>query len=184
VRILVIVYTARNSVNDGNSQRGSLSRNAQEPGRQVTVAESQLGDGDAKRSLGRRSAASGPAYEGLRELLRDAACSVVEEVVEPIVKKLLPFIVPEMKSILEAQAAAQGTAVYVSIKRAAEIMDAHPATVRRLIREGKLAPYFLKSEKRVKVGDVHAYMAREGASSPIISVDERARAIMSGRRCG
>lgn len=110
--------------------------------------------------------------------------SVVEEAVEPIVKKLLPVIVSEVKSILEAQGIARETAVYISIKKAAEIMNAHPATVRGLIREGKLGSYSLKSEKRVKVSDIHVYMAREVASSPIISVDERARAIMSRRQCG
>lgn len=148
------------------------------------TAERQIVDGGAKRSLGGRSAVSGPAYEGLRELLRDAARSVVEEVVEPLLKKLLPIIVPAVKSILEAQVVDQETAVYVSVRRAAEIMNAHPATVRGLIREGKLGSYSLKSEKRVKVSDIHVYMAREGASSPIISDDQRAHAIMSGRPCG
>ena len=124
------------------------------------------------------------AYDGLWQALRDAARSVVEEVFEPLVKKLLPIIVPEVQSILEAQAGVQETAMYVSIKRAAEIMNAHPATVRGLIREHKLGSYSLESEKRVKVRDIHAYMAREGASSPIISDDERAHAIMSGRPCG
>ena len=124
------------------------------------------------------------AYDGLWQALRDAARSVEEEVVEPLVKMLLPIIVPEVKTILEAQAVAQETAMYVSIKRAAEIMNAHPATVRALIREGKLVAYFLRSEKRVKVADIHIYMAREGVSPRVISVDERARATMSGRRCG
>jgi len=118
------------------------------------------------------------ALDAFRGLLRDAAREVVDEVVPTILERSLPKIVAEVRSVLEQDDRRQAAAVFVTIKRAARIMDAHPATVRKLMREGKLGRYSVESQPRVKVSDIHAYMAREGRASPTISLDERARHLL------
>jgi excisionase family DNA binding protein len=65
------------------------------------------------------------------------------------------------------------------VKEAARIMSAHPATVRKLMADGKLGRYSVEGQLRVKVSDIHAYMSREGQPSPTISLDERALQIIA-----
>lgn len=72
-----------------------------------------------------------------------------------------------------------GCATYVTVKEAARIMAAHPVTVRKLISQGKLGRYSVEGQLRVKVSDIHAYMARAGQDSPTIDLDERAREILN-----
>ena len=74
------------------------------------------------------------------------------------------------------------TPTYVTVKEAARIMTAHPVTVRKLIAAGKLGRYSVEGQLRVKISDIHAYMARSGQSSPTIDLDERARALLSRSR--
>jgi excisionase family DNA binding protein len=97
---------------------------------------------------------------------------------EDVLRKALPALVAEMRAIVSEEAGAKGTPTYVTVKAAAEMMSAHPATVRRLIAAGKLGRYSVESQARVKVSDVHAYMAREGCSSPTVDLEERALAIV------
>jgi excisionase family DNA binding protein len=77
---------------------------------------------------------------------------------------------------------AETSPTYVTVKEAARIMTAHPVTVRRLIADGKLGRYSVEGQLRVKVSDIHAYMARAGQSSPTIDLDERARQLLSRSR--
>ncbi len=76
----------------------------------------------------------------------------------------------------------QPSPTYVTVKEAARIMAAHPVTVRKLMADGKLGRYSVEGQLRVKVSDIHAYMARAGQSSPTIDLEERARALLSRAR--
>lgn len=70
--------------------------------------------------------------------------------------------------------------MYVRIPTAAEMMSAHPSTVRKLVAEGKLGRYTVEGQSRIKVSDVHAYLARQGgAPSPTIDLNQRALAILA-----
>lgn len=77
---------------------------------------------------------------------------------------------------------AQPAPTYVTVKEAGRIMTAHPVTVRRLIADGKLGRYSVEGQLRVKVSDIHAYMARAGHASPTLDLEERARALLSRAR--
>lgn len=77
---------------------------------------------------------------------------------------------------------AQPPPTYVTVKEAGRIMTAHPVTVRRLMAEGKLGRYSVEGQLRVKVSDIHAYMARAGQCSPTIDLQDRARALLSRAR--
>ena len=116
----------------------------------------------------------------LQDLLRDAARAVVEESAPALVQKLLPQIVAEVKAEIEKEASAGGP-VYVSVKDAAKIMGAHPATIRRLMREGKLGRYSVGTQPRLKLSEVHAYVARDRAVSPTVILDEKALEILAHR---
>ncbi len=52
--------------------------------------------------------------------------------------------------------------VWYTVERVAEIMQLHPQTVRRMIREGKLRATDLgkKAGYRVAASDLHEYMTR------------------------
>src|SRR5206468_4288673 len=69
---------------------------------------------------------------------------------------------------------------YVSAKEAARIMSAHPSTVRKLIATGKLGRYSIEGHLRVKVGELHAYLARESQPTTPVDVDRRALEILRG----
>lgn len=118
--------------------------------------------------------AEGSVFVGFEMLWRNAAKGMAEDVL----RRALPMLVTEMKAMLSEDAGEKGGPTYVSVKAAAEMMSAHPATVRRLIAAGKLGRYSVESQARVKVSDIHAYMAREGCSSPTIDLEERALAIL------
>jgi excisionase family DNA binding protein len=76
----------------------------------------------------------------------------------------------------------QPGSTYVTVKEAARIMTAHPVTVRKLMAKGKLGRYSVEGQLRVKVSDIHAYMARAGQTSPTIDLEERARELLSRAR--
>ena len=116
----------------------------------------------------------GSVFGGFEILWRQAARGMAEDVL----RRALPSLVAEMRAMLAEETGEKGGATYVTVKAAAEMMDAHPATVRRLIAAGKLGKYSVESQARVKVSDIHAYMAREGCSSPTVDLEARALAIV------
>ncbi len=118
--------------------------------------------------------AGGSVFGGFEILWRQAARGMAEDVL----RRALPALVAEMRAIVSEGADEKGNATYVTVRAAAEMMSAHPATVRRLIAAGKLGRYSVESQARVKVSDIHAYMARAGCSSPTIDLEARALAIV------
>jgi excisionase family DNA binding protein len=68
-------------------------------------------------------------------------------------------------------------APYVTVKEAAAIMSAHPATVRRLIADGKLGRYSVEGQLRVKLAELHTYLAREGRTEQL-DIEGRALEIL------
>jgi excisionase family DNA binding protein len=97
---------------------------------------------------------------------------------EDVLRRALPTLVADMRAILAEESSEKSGATYVTVKAAAEIMNAHPATVRRLTAAGKLGRYSVESQARVKVSDIHAYLAREGRLSPTVDLEARALAIV------
>jgi excisionase family DNA binding protein len=92
------------------------------------------------------------------------------------------------EALAESGAPSLGTPAYLPVKEAAEVMSAHPTTGRKLIADGKLGRCSVAGHLRVKLSDIHAYVAREGRGSPTISLEERALEIIgetrrSGRYC-
>ena len=116
----------------------------------------------------------GSVFGGFEILWRQAARGMAEDVL----RRALPSLVAEMRVILAEETGEKGATTYVTVKAAAEMMNAHPATVRRLIAAGKLGRYSVESQARVKVSDIHAYMAREGCVSPTIDLEARALALV------
>lgn len=106
----------------------------------------------------------------IEELIRDAVRSEIRRTVE----ELRPAIADAVQGAAAKVGPSHAPPHYVSAREAARIMGAHPATVRKLVTEGKLGRYSLEGQLRVKVSDVHAYLAREGPASPTINLDERA----------
>lgn len=108
--------------------------------------------------------------------------NTIDELLTRTVKEAVRASLEELKPVLAGGApapTAQPSPTYVTVKDAAKIMSAHPVTVRRLIGEGKLGRYSVEGQLRVKVTDIHAYMARSGPGSPTIDLDERAMQLLA-----
>ena len=116
----------------------------------------------------------GSVFGGFETLWKQAARAMAEDVL----RRALPTLVADMRAILAEESSEKSGATYVTVKAAAEIMNAHPATVRRLTAAGKLGRYSVESQARVKVSDIHAYLAREGRLSPTVDLEARALAIV------
>jgi excisionase family DNA binding protein len=107
----------------------------------------------------------------------------IERLIAEAVRAAVRESVTEMQAAIEAavrEAAKQGSpagAPYVTVKEAAAIMSAHPATVRRLVADGKLARYSVEGQLRVKLADLHAYLAREGRAEQL-DIEGRALEIL------
>ncbi len=118
--------------------------------------------------------------------MADAIERLIFEAVRTAVRESVPDIGPAVAAALKhAGAAHEGGAavVYVPVKEAARLMSAHPATVRKLIADGKLCRFSVEGQLRVRVSDLHAYMARESDGAATVSVDDRAREILGqGKR--
>ena len=123
---------------------------------------------------GEGGTADGSVFGGFEILWRQAARGMAEDVL----RRALPSLVAEMRVILAEETGQKEAATYVTVNAAADMMSAHPATVRRLIAAGKLGRYSVESQARIKVSDIHAYMAREGCSSPTVDLEARALAIV------
>ncbi len=116
----------------------------------------------------------------LQAAFEGAVRVVIDQVVPEIVERLLPAIIAEARKAADGEQRDGTGPVYVPVKTAAAMMSAHPVTVRRLIADGKLGRYSVEGQLRVKVTDIHAYMARAGGpSSPTIDIHERAVAILA-----
>jgi excisionase family DNA binding protein len=119
--------------------------------------------------------AAGSVFGGFESIWRQAAKGMAEDVL----RSALPILIAEMRATLAEEGSEKGgPATYVTVKSAAAMMSAHPATVRRLIAAGKLGRYSVESQARVRVSDIHAYMAREGAASPTVDLEARALAMV------
>jgi excisionase family DNA binding protein len=117
----------------------------------------------------------------LLDLVANLVRTSIVDAVPILATQLAPALVDAIAHSLR-EIPGTNAATYVAVKAAAVIMGCHPATVRRLVREGKLGRYLLENDLRIKVSDIHAYMARAGVSSPSIDLAERALAIMGVRR--
>lgn len=115
--------------------------------------------------------------------VREIAQAVADDVIPQAIDRALPKIVAEVRRVIDAETRSVAGAMYVRAQTAAEMMSAHPSTVRKLVAEGKLGRYTVEGQLRIKVSDIHAYLAREGgAASPTIDINERALAILSQSR--
>lgn len=120
------------------------------------------------------------ASDGLSTLVREIARAVADEVVQVALDRALPKIVGEVRRVIDEEAHNAAGAMYVRVQTAAEMMSAHPSTVRKLVAEGKLGRYTVEGQLRIKASDVHAYLAREGGvPSPTIDINQRALAILT-----
>jgi excisionase family DNA binding protein len=119
--------------------------------------------------------------ELLADLVRDLVRASLVDAIPTLVVQLVPALVDALARSLQETTSGAAAAKYATAKQAAAMMSCHPATVRRLVREGKLGRYVLGDDVRILVSDIHAYMARSGAASPSIDLAERALAIMGVR---
>lgn len=118
--------------------------------------------------------------DGLSTLVREIARAVADEVVEKAIDRALFRIVGEVKRVVDEEARNAAGGIYLRVQAAAEMMSAHPSTVRKLVAEGKLGRYSVEGHLRIKASDIHSYVAREGgAPSPTIDLNQRALAILA-----
>ena len=122
------------------------------------------------------------ALDAIAGLVKEMARAVVDEAAPTLVEKLAPTVIREVMKVLNEERRKEGNAIYVTVRLAAQMMSAHPSTVRKLLNDGKLGRFSVEGQLRVKVSDVHAYMAREGGVSPAIDINERALAILGQTR--
>ena len=117
----------------------------------------------------------------MSETLDELLARTVKTALREGLDDLRPVIASAVKDAGQAEGP-NPRATYVTVKEASKIMTAHPVTIRKLINDGKLGRYSVEGQLRVKVSDIHAYMAREGQSSPTINLDERARSLLGRAR--
>jgi excisionase family DNA binding protein len=117
--------------------------------------------------------------DSLSSLVREIVRAVADEVIPLAIDRALPKIITEVRRVIDADERSSA-GMYVRAQAAAEMMSVHPSTVRKLVAEGKLGRHTVEGQLRIKVSDIHAYLAREGgAASPTIDINERALAILS-----
>jgi len=120
--------------------------------------------------------------ESMQAMVKNIAHAVVEEAVPLALAKVVPIIARQVEQALREERMTVHGAVYVTTKAAAQMMSAHPATVRQLIAQGKLRRYSVEGQHRVKVSDIHRYIGREaGAGLAPIDLDQRAMSILGGK---
>ena len=120
--------------------------------------------------------------EALSAVVREIARAVADEVIPLAIDRALPKIIAEVRRVIDADER-NGAAMYVRVQTAAEMMSAHPSTVRKLVAEGKLRKYTVEGQLRIKASDIHAYLGRQGgAASPTIDINQRALAILTQSR--
>src|SRR5260370_39708751 len=122
------------------------------------------------------------SLDAITGLMKEMARAVVDEAAPVLIEKLAPTMVHEVKKALDEERRTEGNAIYVTVRIAAEMMTAHPSTVRKLLSEGKLGRFSVERQLRVKVSDIHAYMAREVGVPPAIDINERALVILGQSR--
>ncbi len=78
---------------------------------------------------------------------------------------------------------ATGDVAYVSTRRAAQIADVHPATIRDWVRRGLLQEHRAGRGLRVRCAELHALMDRfKKGTGEVVDLDARADEILSKSR--
>jgi excisionase family DNA binding protein len=115
----------------------------------------------------------------MHDFVEEIARAVIDQAIPSLLDRVLPKVIAEVKNTLDADTRTAAGAVYVKVQTAAEMISAHPSTVRKLVAEGKLGKFTVEGQLRVKVSDIHAYLARDGGpTSPTVDLNERALAIL------
>jgi excisionase family DNA binding protein len=121
--------------------------------------------------------------DGLSILVHEITRAVAQEVVEQALDRALSKIVGEVRRVIDEEARNAAGGIYVRVQAAAEMMSAHPSTVRKLVAAGKLGRYSVEGQLRIKASEVHAYLVPEaGARLPPIDLNQRAFAILTGTK--
>lgn len=77
----------------------------------------------------------------------------------------------------------ESSEVYVSVRRAAQIAEVHPATIRDWLRKELLHECHAGRELRVELAELHAFMRRSKKSDlDEVDLDARAREILQSPR--
>jgi excisionase family DNA binding protein len=120
------------------------------------------------------------SVDSLSAFVREIVRAVANEVIPLAIERAIPKVVAEVRRVMDGDSSMGALVMYVRVQSAAEMMSAHPSTVRKLVAAGKLGRYTVEGHLRIKVSEVQAYLAREGSAiSTTIDIHERALAILS-----
>tara|TARA_R110002095_G_scaffold152227_2_gene131865 strand:+ start:232 stop:564 length:333 start_codon:yes stop_codon:yes gene_type:complete len=107
----------------------------------------------------------------------------MNELLEPIVAEVRELKIA-VSLLGESGSRASGSAEYISIPNAAQLVEVDPRTVRTWISDGQLRAYGSKGTRRVRVDELHNLMAAGSPSneSDVIDLTKRARQMLAGSK--
>lgn len=109
----------------------------------------------------------------------------LEDVLRNVVRDVLRDEIPAaVNAAIQASRSCEAPAeadVYLTVERAAEIASVHSQTVRKWQRKKLLRLYHAGAAPRVRLSELHAFLARDQHDAGRVDLDERARGILSRR---
>ena len=153
-------------------------------GRKLTYAKRPVAPSAGTYSASRgRAGRSGPECLGSSASTLGTLDQVFRAAVREVVREEVRAALDRHQHTTPAPAAeAHDDDVYVTVQRAAKIADVHPSTVRTFLREGALTRYAAGDSPRVKLSELHAYLARKAGNDQRIDLDKLATEILDRAR--
>jgi excisionase family DNA binding protein len=110
----------------------------------------------------------------------DGIQGLIAETVRNAVREAVRDLQGEATGVQREEVPPRAGPEYVSVKEAGRIMSAHPSTVRKLVAAGKLGRYSVEGQPRVRVAELHTYLARETRHGAPVDLDQRALEVLRG----
>jgi len=124
-----------------------------------------------------------PSPRPPEDAARVYAIGSLEAIIADVVRRTIQEVLREERTHTPTeQAPRRAEDVYVTVHEAAEIARVGDATVRRWQKLKFLGRYRAGRQNRVKLSELHAFLARENVSTPDLDVRRKARDILAGRR--
>ncbi len=106
----------------------------------------------------------------------------LEGCLREMLREMLREVVREEIAAHRAEPAPEGGGEYVPVHVAAGVVGVDPATIRRWQKSGAIGRYKAGRENRVKLSELHAYLARDARPDESPDVDALARRILADGR--
>lgn len=107
-----------------------------------------------------------------------------EETLAAIIEAKLAPIMAALKRLEAQNRTSNAGDEYLSVRKAAQVAEVHPDTIRTWVKAGRLANHRAGRELRIRRDELHRFLESDDVQKNRLTPEEEAAAILGRRRLG